>query len=383
MMSATVAKLKCPFPYFGGKARVAQLVWRHIGDVTNWIEPFAGSLAVTLARPAGHQGKVETVNDWDCYLANFWRATKLDPEAVAHHANDPVNEVDLYARHLWLIRSCESQAFREVMRADPDYFDAKIAGWWVWGISCWIGSGWCEAGVEWEQMPKLSEGTGNGVHRKRPQLGHPDNRGVNATGGKPWHRFRKNATHTGVHGRPQLADAYSRGRGVHSNDALDEENVRLQWLTDWFGVLRDRLRCVRVCCGDWKRVCNSPSVTTRLGLTGLFLDPPYPTQTKGKQSRDKKIYTSDSNGTDLDQLRDEILKYCKDRGGDKLMRIAVCGYEGDGYEELEAQGWRVEAWKSSGYGNRSEGGKANTERERIWFSPHCQFERTLFDGEDA
>ena len=39
--------------------------------------------------------------------------------------------------------------------------------------------------------------------------------------------------------------------------------------------LADRLRLTRVCCGDWIRVCQSRSVTTRLGLTGIFLDPPY------------------------------------------------------------------------------------------------------------
>lgn len=31
-----------------------------------------------------------------------------------------------------------------------------------------------------------------------------------------------------------------------------------------------------------------------------------------------------------------------------------------------------------GYGNRAEAGKANTARERIWYSPGCVAERTLF-----
>jgi hypothetical protein len=51
-----------------------------------------------------------------------------------------VNEADLHARHRWLVAEVE---FRERMRRDPEYFDAKIAGWWVWGICQWIGSGWC------------------------------------------------------------------------------------------------------------------------------------------------------------------------------------------------------------------------------------------------
>lgn len=43
--------LRPPFPYFGGKARAASLVWDAIGDPGGYIEPFAGSAAVLLGRP--------------------------------------------------------------------------------------------------------------------------------------------------------------------------------------------------------------------------------------------------------------------------------------------------------------------------------------------
>lgn len=39
-------KLKAPFPWFGGKSRAAHLVWERFGAVGNYVEPFAGSLAV-------------------------------------------------------------------------------------------------------------------------------------------------------------------------------------------------------------------------------------------------------------------------------------------------------------------------------------------------
>jgi hypothetical protein len=45
------ATLRAPFPYFGGKSRAAHLVWAAFGDVPNYVEPFAGSLAVLLGRP--------------------------------------------------------------------------------------------------------------------------------------------------------------------------------------------------------------------------------------------------------------------------------------------------------------------------------------------
>ena len=72
-MEARIDALKAPFPWFGGKSRAAAIIWSRLGDVQTYNEPFAGSLAVLLARP--HQPRVETVNDLDCYLANFWRAS--------------------------------------------------------------------------------------------------------------------------------------------------------------------------------------------------------------------------------------------------------------------------------------------------------------------
>lgn len=77
--------MKAPFPWFGGKSRVADLVWDRFGNVPNYVEPFAGSLAVLLNRP--HAPGTETVNDLDCYLANFWRAIRFNPATTAAWAD--------------------------------------------------------------------------------------------------------------------------------------------------------------------------------------------------------------------------------------------------------------------------------------------------------
>ena len=134
-------ELRAPFPYFRGKRPVAHLVWDALGNVAHYVEPFFGSGAVLLNRP--HAANCETVNDMDGLLSNFWRAVRANPDAVAHHAAWPVNEADLHARHLWLVNARDNLTTR--LMAEPDWFDAKAAGWWAWGLSCWIGSGWCGA----------------------------------------------------------------------------------------------------------------------------------------------------------------------------------------------------------------------------------------------
>jgi DNA adenine methylase len=148
--SVGVEAIKAPFPYAGGKSRVAEIVWDHFDDVPNYVEPFAGSLAVLLGRPTAPG--TETVNDLDSFLSNFWRALKNDPEAVAKWADFPVSEIDILARHDWLIAQND---FKKQMRANPDFYDVKIAGWWVWGLCAWIGGGWCCKTAE--QLPHLGD----------------------------------------------------------------------------------------------------------------------------------------------------------------------------------------------------------------------------------
>lgn len=302
-------RLDAPFPWFGGKSRAAPLIWERFGRVDNYVEPFAGSLAVLLGAP--RVARFETVNDLDGLIANFWRAVAWAPDEVAGYCDWPVNEVDLHARHVWLLGQREDLAER--LMGNPHFFDAKIAGWWCWGICCWIGSGWCAGNGPWTSVDGrlMKRAPGDGVHRNRVHLG----------------------------------DA---GRGVH----------RKRGLHDWFAALSARLRRVRVCCGDWQRVLG-PSPTTKLGLTGIVLDPPY-----SDDERCADLYVKDS-GTVAAKVRDWALSV----GDDPRLRIALCGYD----TEHDMPGWSTGSWiYKGGYGNQGDGrGRANNKRETVWFSPHC------------
>ena len=363
--------LRAPYPWFGGKAKIAPLVWDRFGDVPNFVDPFFGSGAVLLSRPPGNSRRIETVNDLDGYVANFWRALQADPEAVAYWADWPVNELDMQARHLWLVNT--ARPIVERLRDDPDFYDAKIAGWWVWGLCQWIGSGWCHH-PEWQQLPHLGD-AGRGVHRPSQKLPHLGD------AGRGVHRPSQKLPHLGNAGRgvhrpsqklPHLGNA---GMGVHrpSQQRPHLGDAGRGELYDYFGLLAARLRGVRVCCGDWSRVCG-PTPTVKQGLTGVFLDPPY-----AQDQRDGDLYARE---TDVSAA---ARAWCAANGNDSRLRIALCGYAGEGHEELEALGWECVRWKArGGYGSQGDGettnGRANAGRERIWFSPHCQSPASLFDS---
>lgn len=351
-------KLKAPFPWYGGKSKVAHLVWQRFGDTLNYVEPFAGSLAVLLARP--FPVRTETINDKDTYLANFWRAVTADPEQVAHYADWPVNEADLHARHLWLVNQAD---FRERMMTDPDYFDPKVAGWWVWGLSAWIGGGWCD--------------TTKAARGEIPMIGdRPSSSGVHTL--TRYGRTRPNLRPAqGINSAPQQiphlnGDSGASGSGIHAS-AFDRKTGGL---FDYMEALQARLRRVRVVCGDWKRI-TGPSVTYKIGMTGVLLDPPY------GDTRQDGLYAVDSL-TVADEVRQWCIEEIEDgKPGSKghfkgprylhpKLRIALCGLDGE-HNELEGMGWDVVAWKTNGgYGNqRQTADNNNRNRERIWFSPNC------------
>ena len=87
-------RFKAPFPYFGGKSEIADVIWSRLGDTSNYVEGFFGSGAVLLNRPHWQPKKtmLETVNDASGFIANFWRAVRAAPDEVAYHADNPVNE---------------------------------------------------------------------------------------------------------------------------------------------------------------------------------------------------------------------------------------------------------------------------------------------------
>lgn len=392
-------KLKAPFPWFGGKSRAAHLVWPRFGQTHNYSEPFAGSLAVLLARP--HAPRVETVNDLDCYLSNFWRSVERDPEQVAYYADHPINEADLHARHRWLVQTARERA--ELVMTDSEFYDARIAGEWVWGQCLWIGSGWCQtprtdgaqhkgihverttSGVDWKSRPDLSSTRGRGQiqrtaasfkgenpveQRKRPR-GDGEG-GVLAQGlWVPRKRFAGvgNGQGAGVHRRRWQGGGQGGGSGVHAPSLTRQKPQlsgersgaargllgRTEGLYEYLALLSDRLRRVRVCCGDWTRVLT-PSVTTYIGTTAVFLDPPY-----GHELRER-CYSEDHD------VAQDVRAWALEHGDDPKFRIALCGYEG---EHDMPDTWEVVPWKAHGGYSRTARGKANRSRERIWFSPHC------------
>ena len=352
MTTSLAGTLAAPFPYFGGKSLACGTVWAAFGAVDNYVEPFCGSAAMVLGAPEGK--RTETVNDADGFIANFWRAVAADAEAVAEAADWPTNEADLFARHSWLVRQRDGMLDR--LQADPAWFDAKVAGWWCWGACNWIGSGWCSGTGPWvhdgkrlvdtRQLPHLGD-AGRGVNRQLPHLGDAG-QGVN-----------RKLPHLGNAG--QGVGVYKKLPICNTDPGLRKQTGGLprgEYIRHWFALLHARMRDVRVACGDWRRVLT-PSVTTRHGLTAVFLDPPY---TKGAMD-----YGAGGMGLGI---ADDVRAWCLKNGADPMLRIVLCGHAGE-HDELLAAGWAVREWTArKGYAVTEEAVE-NSASETLWCSPAC------------
>lgn len=65
-----------PFAYYGGKTTIADRIVALFPKHGHYVEPFAGSLAVLLAK---NPAPIETVNDLDEHVITFWRVLRDRP----------------------------------------------------------------------------------------------------------------------------------------------------------------------------------------------------------------------------------------------------------------------------------------------------------------
>lgn len=121
--------VKPPFAYYGGKTTLAPTIASLLPAHDHYVEPFAGSLAVLLAKKPS---RAETVNDLDGDLVTFWRVLRDQPDelervcALTPHARaelrvsndlDVVDDVER-ARRVW-VRLTQSRSH-----------SMKPSGWW-------------------------------------------------------------------------------------------------------------------------------------------------------------------------------------------------------------------------------------------------------------
>lgn len=238
--------LTAPFPYPGGKSRIADLVWQRFGTPSVYIEPFAGSAAVLLGRPDWRANATyEVLNDKDGFVTNFWRAVRSKPADVIEAADLPINEIEYHARFVQLRLKAADLVAR--LEADPEYCDPVLAGWWMYCITLSLGG------------TRLLYEQGAWVVR--------DQKLVKV-------------------GRRQLSEQeklLSISRCIPQIDC-DSGIFKKSWSRgEWRSLvhdLADRLCNVRILCGDWKRAIEAFNAVIsrflRKGETvGVFLDPPY------------------------------------------------------------------------------------------------------------
>jgi len=221
--------LKSGLVYFGGKSIISKSIWEKIGYVENYVEPFCGSIAVLLSNP--NPPKIETINDKDCLVTNFWRSIKYNPKETFNFAEAPPNEIDLHAKQKYITNFVDDN-FINNMESNPEFYNPKIAGWWAWGLCCSIGNNWMQK--------------------------------------------------KGLSAMPHLSTA---GQGINGLNY----DIEKQFL-----LLSERLKRTRIVTGDWKKICT-PSITykscgvSKNGISFVFLDPPYNMENR------TKVYKNDSN----------------------------------------------------------------------------------------
>lgn len=168
-----------PFAYFGGKTTLGHRIAALLPAHRHYIEPYAGSLAVLLAKP---RAQFETVNDLDQDLVLFWRVLRergdelasvcaLTPHSRAEHTAafdlDGTDELER-ARRVW-VRLSQGRGGMLRRTGWRFYRDAsRRTGSMPWTRNAYVDRLWDAterlAGVSLECRPALSLITDYGQH---------------------------------------------------------------------------------------------------------------------------------------------------------------------------------------------------------------------------
>ena len=397
-------RLRAPFPYYGGKGRWADAIWQRLGSPGVYVEPFLGSGAVLLAKPGGAAPR-EVVCDTNGHICNFMRALVGDYEQTAYWADWPTIHQDLTARHRWLLRWGAEHAER--LSEDPDWYDPKAAGWWVWGISSWIGHGWCDATQAAEKRPALQNGNGTGIGVQmqrttlpveRDQIPEGDRmpfvagsgggggaQGVqiqrkrmpvedkrprcNERGGQGVQQQRVGVP-AGAEGYDRRPDIQDRPNRVSQQSALEPSGtLDGSRLRPWFRALAQRLARVIVLNRSWESAVTDSVLqqtpSSPKPVVGVFLDPPYRTA----NGRSTGLYVGDTAGKS-DDVAAASYEWAVANGA--RYRVAYACHVGD--FEIPP-GWEVETRGFSGH--RDEVKKAES-TDCVMYSPACVGQGSLF-----
>lgn len=114
---------KSPLPYFGAKMTMGAFIASVLPPHRHYVEPFCGSLSVLFAKPPS---VMETVNDIDSAIVNFWRVLRERPDDLiracaltphslaefqlaAQRLDDPALDEVERARRVWT-RACQARS---------------------------------------------------------------------------------------------------------------------------------------------------------------------------------------------------------------------------------------------------------------------------------
>lgn len=330
-------------PYYGTKHKATKLIWDLCPPtVRSLIEPFCGSLSVSLTAP--EKIKRILVNDYNALIVNFWRAVKADPTGVLAHARRPTSDLDMWAMEFTTKAWAAKQLPR--MAADIDYHDVRMAGLWLHGQCNYLANNFGTVKGPWHVVP---DEDGVPAMTKVPEL--KGDVGI-------WAQVPELKSDMGIRAKvPELnVDKGIRAKVPELESGTDED--------PWASPMREiakKLEGYRILCGDWARVLTKGVINEanrRKQGTLVFLDPPYDdTMSSGCGTS----YACEDQLSISRDVRNWCAKETGREGGSNLV-IMLCGRKGEHDSLLEITGWEKHVWSTNaGYGVS---GDHNT--EAIW-----------------
>jgi site-specific DNA-adenine methylase len=376
--------IKQLYTYFGSKKKIVDLVWEYLSDVTCFLEPFAGTAVVAINRPA-HVKNVY-LNDYDCHIVNVLRACMYKPEELIDYICHPRLELDLHMISDYLSRPSVKTGLREKLMTRLDYCDARMAGWWVWGINHWIGGSWCNCilqtpdaltahyenpffdGDEYapsDQSTKRNKivDRNKNTHALLEEEDLDDSKQVSS--GRKKLEARNRNTHALLEEEDfddskQVSSWRMKLAYGNQNTHALCDGPRREHVAKMVNAIYNNLSETKIMYGDFERVLTDSYINNT--PCGVFLDPPY-VPVKG---RDMAYGASDTSNHN--EIFERAKKWFLDNRKRKELRIILCGHSMD-FEDMPKDVKKIQWKRGSGYCKN----KVDNAEEMLCLSPTIKF----------
>lgn len=117
----------------GNKSRVSPIIWKGLGDIKRFVDPFAGSGSIYITRPPEVDKHLRWVvlGDASGYVSNYLRAIVSHEQYLYDFFSGYVHEERRHIAAREYVKKYDAELLHEKLLSHPNWCDPELAACWM------------------------------------------------------------------------------------------------------------------------------------------------------------------------------------------------------------------------------------------------------------